>query len=91
MWKCDPSDDPRFRQYWETYYQLMKRDGATPEMAQGRRARFQHHHRLADGEAGRRRCCMICGLVGTYETHLGASTTSLGHSPDAKTIRGAER
>ena len=25
---CDPEDDPRFRQYWETYYQLMKRDGA---------------------------------------------------------------
>ena len=66
---CDPSDDPRFRQYWETYYQLMKRDGATPEMAKAAVRRSNTiiaslMVKLGDADA------MICGLVGTYETHL---------------------
>ena len=30
---CNPEDDPRFRQYWEHYHQLMKRNGATPDSA----------------------------------------------------------
>ncbi len=29
----NPEDDPRFRQYWEHYHQLMGREGATPEVA----------------------------------------------------------
>ncbi|MBA4267787.1 MAG: NADP-dependent malic enzyme, partial [Comamonadaceae bacterium] len=29
----NPEDDPRFRQYWEHYHQLMGRDGGTPEVA----------------------------------------------------------
>jgi malate dehydrogenase (oxaloacetate-decarboxylating)(NADP+) len=29
---CNPEDDPRFRQYWETYHQLMGRDGVTPKV-----------------------------------------------------------
>ncbi len=29
----NPEDDPRFRQYWEHYHQLMKRNGSTPEVA----------------------------------------------------------
>ena len=80
---CDPSDDPRFRQYWETYYQLMKRDGATPEMAKAAVRRSNTiiaslMVKLGDADA------MICGLVGTYETHLERIHHILGHSPDAK-------
>ena len=80
---CDPSDDPRFRQYWETYYQLMKRDGATPEMAKAAVRRSNTiiaalMLKLGDADA------MICGLVGTYETHLERIHHILGHSPDAK-------
>jgi hypothetical protein len=30
---CNPEDDPRFRQYWETYHRLMGRQGVTPEAA----------------------------------------------------------
>jgi malate dehydrogenase (oxaloacetate-decarboxylating)(NADP+) len=29
---CNPEDDPRFRQYWEAYHQLMGRDGVTPKV-----------------------------------------------------------
>ncbi|MBS0506354.1 MAG: NADP-dependent malic enzyme [Proteobacteria bacterium] len=80
---CDPSDDPRFRQYWETYHQLMKRDGATPEMAKAAVRRSNTiiaslMVKLGDADA------MICGLVGTYETHLERIHHILGHSPDAK-------
>ncbi|MEO0959993.1 MAG: phosphate acyltransferase [Pseudomonadota bacterium] len=30
---CDPTDDPRYRDYWETYHTLMERRGVTPELA----------------------------------------------------------
>ena len=29
----NPEDDPRFRQYWEHYHQLMKRNGVSPAVA----------------------------------------------------------
>ncbi len=65
----NPEEDPRFRQYWETYHRLKGRDGITPEMAKSavRRSNtliaalaVQLGH--ADG--------MLCGLVGRYEHHL---------------------
>ncbi|MFN3297422.1 NADP-dependent malic enzyme [Caldimonas sp.] len=65
----NPEDDPRFRQYWETYHRLKARDGVTPEMAKValRRsntliATMMVHLGDADG--------MVCGLVGRYEAHL---------------------
>ncbi|WP_404300034.1 NADP-dependent malic enzyme [Alicycliphilus denitrificans] len=80
---CDPSDDPRFRQYWETYHQLMKRDGATPEMAKAAVRRSNTiiaslMVKLGDADA------MLCGLVGTYETHLERIHNILGHEPGTK-------
>jgi len=80
---CDPSDDPRFRQYWETYHQLMKRNGVTPEMAKAAVRRSNTiiaslMVKLGDADA------MICGLVGSYETHLERIHNVLGHEPGAK-------
>ncbi|ODU56795.1 MAG: malic enzyme [Comamonadaceae bacterium SCN 68-20] len=77
---CDPSDDPRFRQYWEHYHQLMKRDGATPEVAKAAVRRSNTiiaslMVKLGDADA------MICGLVGTYETHLERIHSILGREP----------
>ena len=65
----DPSDDPRFRQYWEQYHQLMKRNGVTPEVAKAAVRRSNTiiaalMVKLGDADA------MMCGLVGSYETHL---------------------
>jgi len=79
---CDPSDDPRFRQYWEHYHQLMKRDGATPEVAKAAVRRSNTiiaslMVKLGDADA------MICGLVGTYETHLERIHSILGREPGA--------
>ena len=65
----NPEDDVRFRQYWEAYYRLSKRDGVTPEMAKAavRRsnatiAALMVHLGDADG--------LLCGLVGRYDHHL---------------------
>ncbi|EER58465.1 Malate dehydrogenase (oxaloacetate-decarboxylating) (NADP(+))., Phosphate acetyltransferase, partial [Acidovorax delafieldii 2AN] len=77
---CNPEDDPRFRQYWERYHQLMKRDGATPEVAKAAVRRSNTiiaslMVSLGDADA------MICGLVGTYETHLDRIHSILGRQP----------
>ena len=66
---CNPEDDPRFRQYWETYHRLMGRRGVTPEAAKAavRRSNtligaLMVH--LGDADA------LLCGLVGRYDNHL---------------------
>ena len=75
---CNPEDDPRFRQYWEHYHQLMKRNGATPEMAKAAVRRSNTiiaslMVKLGDADA------MVCGLVGTFETHLERIHSIVGH------------
>ena len=80
---CNPEDDPRFRQYWETYHRLMGRDGVTPEAAKAavRRsntliAALMVH--LGDADA------MLCGLVGKFDSHLAHVQDILGLKKDAK-------
>ena len=65
----DPENDPRFRQYWETYHQLMGRNGVTPDMAKAAVRRSNTTIgalavRLGDADA------MICGMVGRFDSHL---------------------
>ena len=79
----NPEDDPRFRQYWESYHQLMKRDGVTPEVAKAAVRRSNTiiaalMVKLGDADA------MICGLVGTYETHLERIHHIIGHAEGEK-------
>ncbi len=73
----NPEDDPRFRQYWEHYHGLMKRHGATPEVAKAAVRRSNTiigslMVSLGDADA------LICGLVGTYATHLERIDSILG-------------
>ena len=65
----NPENDPRYRDYWETYHELMARDGVTPDIA---RAIMRTNttaigavmvHR---GEAD----SLICGTFGQYSWHL---------------------
>ncbi|WP_345067326.1 NADP-dependent malic enzyme [Acidovorax lacteus] len=79
---CNPEDDPRFRQYWEHYHQLMKRNGATPEVAKAAVRRSNTiiaslMVKLGDADA------MICGLVGLYETHLERIHSIIGRQAGA--------
>ncbi len=74
---CNPEDDPRFRQYWEHYHQLTKRNGGSIEVAKAAVRRSNTiiaslMVTLGDADA------MICGLVGTYETHLDRIHSILG-------------
>ncbi len=65
----DPENDPRFRQYWEAYHELMGRRGINPE---GSKAMVRRSNttiaalmvHLGDADA------MICGLVGRFDSHL---------------------
>jgi malate dehydrogenase (oxaloacetate-decarboxylating)(NADP+) len=73
----NPEEDPRFRQYWEHYHKLMARDGATPEVSKATVRRSNTviaalMVALGDADA------MLCGLVGSYTTHLERIDNILG-------------
>lgn len=77
---CNPEDDPRFRQYWETYHRLMGRKGITTEGAKAavRRsntiiAALMVH--LGDADA------MLAGLVGRFDRHLAHIEEVFGVQP----------
>ncbi|MGH1464945.1 MAG: NADP-dependent malic enzyme [Cognatishimia sp.] len=74
----NPENDPRYRDYWETYHGLMARKGATPDIA---RAIMRTNttaigatmvHR---GEAD----SLICGTFGEFRWHLQYVTQVLGN------------
>ena len=65
----NPEDDPRFRQYWETYHQLMARNGVSPEAAKAMVRRSTTTIgalmvRLGDADA------LLCGTLGRFDAHL---------------------
>ncbi|OSQ51414.1 NADP-dependent malic enzyme [Marivita geojedonensis] len=79
----NPENDPRYRDYWETYHKIMARRGVTPDLA---RAIMRTNttaigavmvHR---GEAD----SLICGTFGEFRWHLNYVTQVLGteqHTP----------
>ena len=65
----NPEDDPRFRQYWETYHRLMGRHGVSIDAAKAAVHRSNTTIatlmlKLGDADA------MLCGLVGRFDVHL---------------------
>ncbi len=73
----NPENDPRYRDYWETYHRLLARKGITPDLA---RAIMRTNttaigavmvHR---GEAD----SLICGTFGEFSWHLNYITQVLG-------------
>jgi malate dehydrogenase (oxaloacetate-decarboxylating)(NADP+) len=81
----NPEDDPRFRQYWEHYHQLMGRNGVTPAMA---KAAVRRSNTLiasimvALGQAD----AMLCGLVGHYDLHLDRILSVIGKRKGQSTV-----
>jgi malate dehydrogenase (oxaloacetate-decarboxylating)(NADP+) len=66
----NPENDPRYRDYWGTYHDLMARRGVTPDIARAVMrtnttaiASIMVHRDEADS--------MICGTFGQYLWHLG--------------------
>ena len=73
----NPENDPRYRDYWETYHALMERRGVTPEVARAVMrtnataiAAVAVHRGDADS--------MICGTFGQYLWHLNYVNQILG-------------
>ena len=65
----NPENDPRYREYWETYHALMERKGVTPELARAIMrtnttaiGAVMVHRKEADS--------LICGIFGQYLWHL---------------------
>ncbi|MDO5620531.1 MAG: NADP-dependent malic enzyme [Paracoccus sp. (in: a-proteobacteria)] len=65
----NPENDPRYRDYWETYHGLMARRGVTPDIA---RAIMRTNTTAIGGIMVHRgeADSMICGCFGQYSWHL---------------------
>ncbi|MBQ1202454.1 MAG: NADP-dependent malic enzyme, partial [Loktanella sp.] len=75
----NPENDPRYRDYWETYHQLMARRGVTPDLAKAIMrtnttaiGAVMVHREEADS--------LICGTFGQFLWHLNYITQILGTS-----------
>ena len=73
----NPENDPRYRDYWGTYHELMCRRGVTPDLARAIMrtnttaiGAVMVHRNEADS--------LICGTFGEYRWHLNYVTQVLG-------------
>ena len=65
----NPENDPRYRDYWETYHTLMARQGVTPDIARA----IMRTNTTAIGAVMVHRAeadSLICGTFGQYSWHL---------------------
>ncbi len=79
----NPESDPRYRELWSGYYQIMGRNGITPEIA-------KHELRskptligamlLLRGDADG----LVCGTYGRFENHLAHIANVIGLRPGVK-------
>ncbi|MBE0414222.1 NADP-dependent malic enzyme [Yoonia sp.] len=73
----DPANDPRYRDYWETYHGLMARKGVTPDLAKA----IMRTNTTAIGAVMVHRDeadSLICGTYGQFQWHLNYVTQILG-------------
>ncbi len=79
----NPNSDPRYRKYWQTYYDLMQRKGVSVELAKRdvmRRTTLiaALMVRLGDADA------MICGTYAQHQQHLDVVSNVIGRKPGVK-------
>ena len=73
----NPENDPRYRDYWETYHNIMARKGVTPDLAKA----IMRTNTTAIGAVMVQRGeadSMICGTFGQYLWHLNYVCQILG-------------
>jgi len=74
------NSDPRYREYWQLYHQIMERHGVTPQLAKHevyREPTLTSALMVKRGEADG----MICGCIGRYAAHLHYVKNVLGLKP----------
>lgn len=76
-------NDPRFREYWQTYYQMRKREGVTEEMARRRMTAnttligaVMVHLGHADA--------LVCGTMGRFRDHFSIMEEVIGYNNPQK-------
>ena len=75
----NPEDDPRYRDYWTSYHEIMKRRGVTPDLAKA----VMRTNTTAIGAVMVHRDeadSLICGTFGEFRWHLNYVTQVLGDS-----------
>ncbi|MCB2058455.1 MAG: NADP-dependent malic enzyme, partial [Novosphingobium sp.] len=80
----DPEDDPRYRDYWETYHSLMERRGVTPAMARSTvrtNTTIIGSLMVRKGDAD----AVICGTIGRYDEHMKNVIDIVGLKPGVET------
>jgi len=80
---CNPEDDPRYKDYWTEYHQIMERRGVTPDLART----ILRTNTTAIGAIMVRRGeadSLICGTFGQYLWHLNYVEQILAGLPDSK-------
>ncbi len=82
---CDPDSDPRYREYWTLYHELMARKGVSPDTARTVVrtnntviAALMVKREEADG--------MICGQTGIYQDHLRDIDDIIGRRPRVRAL-----
>ncbi|HUF88333.1 MAG TPA: NADP-dependent malic enzyme [Thermohalobaculum sp.] len=78
---CNPEDDPRYRDYWQTYHERLERRGVTPDLA--RTIMRTNNTAIAAvmvyrGDAD----SLICGTFGPYPWHLKYVCQMIAGLPD---------
>jgi malate dehydrogenase (oxaloacetate-decarboxylating)(NADP+) len=76
----NPEDDPRFRQYWETYHLLKGRDGVSPEAAKAAVRRSTTTIAALMVKLGHADA-MLCGMHGRFDVHLDHVRDVIGRAP----------
>ncbi len=74
----NPENDPRYRDYWNSYHDLMARKGVTPDLAKA----IMRTNTTAIGAVMVHRGeadSLICGTFGQYLWHLNYVSQILGH------------
>jgi malate dehydrogenase (oxaloacetate-decarboxylating)(NADP+) len=80
----DPEDDPRYRDYWETYHRIMERRGVTPAVA--RRVVRTNNTVIGSLMVYKREAdAVICGTEGLYGQHLKDVIDIIGLKPGVET------
>ena len=78
-------NDPRFKEYWTEYHQIMKRQGISEELARrevSRKTSLIGALMVRRGEAD----AMVCGTFGTYHMHLDLIRQVIPMEPGCKTL-----
>ncbi|MFI5023439.1 MAG: NADP-dependent malic enzyme [Alphaproteobacteria bacterium] len=81
----NPQDDPRYKDYWTSYHQLMERKGVSPDHA---RMIVRTNNAVIAALMVRKghADAMICGTVGSYQQHLRHVLDVIGKREEGRNV-----